>query len=94
MTETLYDHQSPVVDVSCANKNRPVKLHVTELYVCVRSRRTGTLFTDREETLVGLSVSRLCGMAGFATGHNDRRLALWKEEKKRPVGSCYGTWPY
>ena len=23
----------------------------------------------------------------FATGHDDGRLALWKEEKKRPVGS-------
>ena len=23
--ETLYDHQSPVVDVSCANNTRPVK---------------------------------------------------------------------
>ena len=27
----------------------------------------------------------------IATGHDDGRLALWKEEKKRPVGSVVGV---
>jgi len=30
---------------------------------------------------------RLVYAGWFATGHDDGRLALWKEEKKRPVGS-------
>jgi hypothetical protein len=42
------------------------------------------LFTNREETLGGCVSSTWDGW--IATGHNDGRLALWNEEKKRPVG--------
>ena len=34
---------------------------------------------------------RLVYAGWFATGHDDGRLALWKEEKKRPVGSVVGV---
>ena len=85
--ETLYGHQSPVVDVSCANKNRPVTV--------ARDRTVRVWKVEEDSHLVyrpggdvgGAECVSSMRDGWFATGHDDGRLALWKEEKKRPVGS-------
>jgi ribosomal RNA-processing protein 9 len=85
--ETLYGHQSPVVDVSCANKNRPVTV--------ARDRTVRVWKVEEDSHLVyrpggdvgGAECVSSMRDGWFATGHEDGRLALWKEEKKRPVGS-------
>jgi len=86
--ETLYGHQSPIVGMDCANKNRPVS---------VARDRTVRVWKVEEDSHL---VFRPGGDAGpadcvstirdgwFATGHDDGRLALWREEKKRPVGDA------
>jgi ribosomal RNA-processing protein 9 len=62
--ETLFDHQSPVVDVCCANKTRPV----------IARDRTVCLWKVEEDSHLvyrpggdagGLSASCLRGMAGL-----------------------------
>lgn len=85
--ETLYGHQSPVVDVSCASKNRPVTV--------ARDRTVRVWKVEEDSHLVyrpggdvgGAECVSSMRDGWFATGHDDGRLALWKEEKKRPVGS-------
>lgn len=86
--ETLYGHQSPIMGMDCANKNRPVSVALD---------RTVRLWKVEEDSHL---VFRPGGDAGaadcvaatrdgwFATGHDDGRLALWKEEKKRPLGDA------
>lgn len=86
--ETLYGHQSPVVGMDCANKNRPVSI--------ARDRTVRVWKVEEDSHLVfrpgGDVGSAECVSAfqdgWFATGHEDGRLALWKEEKKRPVGDA------
>lgn len=86
--ETLYGHQSPVSGMDCSNKNRPVS---------VSRDRTARVWKVEEDSHL---VFRPGGDAGaaecvsairdgwFVTGHDDGKLALWKEEKKRPVGDA------
>ena len=86
--ETLYGHQSPVVGLACAHKNRPVS---------VARDRTVRVWKVEEDSHL---VYRPGGGAGgadcvaavrdgwFATGHEDGMLALWRQEKKRPVGGA------
>lgn len=84
--ETLYGHQSPVLGIDCANKNRPVSI--------ARDRTARVWKVEDDSHLVfrpgGDVGSAECVSAiqdgWFVTGHDDGRLALWKEEKKRPVG--------
>ena len=85
--ETLYGHQSPIVAMDCANKNRPVSI--------ARDRTVRVWKVEEDSHLVfrpgGDVGSAECVSAiqdgWFITGHDDGRLALWKEEKKRPVGN-------
>jgi ribosomal RNA-processing protein 9 len=84
--ETLYGHQSPVISIDCANKNRPVSV--------ARDRTVRVWKVEEDSHLVfrpgGDVGSAECVSAiqdgWFVTGHDDGRLALWREEKKRPVG--------
>eukprot|EP00581_Thalassiosira_minuscula_P030994 CAMPEP_0183760460 /NCGR_PEP_ID=MMETSP0739-20130205/7786_1 /TAXON_ID=385413 /ORGANISM="Thalassiosira miniscula, Strain CCMP1093" /LENGTH=556 /DNA_ID=CAMNT_0025998449 /DNA_START=27 /DNA_END=1697 /DNA_ORIENTATION=- len=84
--ETLYGHQSPVLGINCANKNRPVSI--------ARDRTVRVWKVEEDSHLVfrpgGDVGSAECVSAvrdgWFVTGHDDGRLALWREEKKRPVG--------
>jgi ribosomal RNA-processing protein 9 len=84
--ETLYGHQSPIVAIGCANKNRPVSI--------ARDRTVRVWKVEEDSHLVyrggGDVGSAECLSAiqdgWFVTGHDDGRLLLWKEEKKRPVG--------
>ena len=84
--ETLYGHQSPLVAIDCANKNRPVSI--------ARDRTARVWKVEEDSHLVyrggGDVGSAECIAAiqdgWFVTGHEDGRLLLWKEEKKRPVG--------
>lgn len=84
--ETLYGHQSPIVGMDCANKNRPVSIG--------RDRTVRVWKVEEDSHLVfrpgGDVGSAECVSAiqdgWFITGHDDGRLALWREEKKRPVG--------
>jgi len=85
--ETLYGHQSPVTSIHCANKNRPVS---------VARDRTVRLWKVEEDSHLVFRPGGDVGSAEcvsviqdgwFVTGHDDGRLALWKEEKKRPVGN-------
>ena len=84
--ETLYGHQSPIVAMDCANKNRPVSI--------ARDRTVRVWKVEEDSHLVfrggGDVGSAECISAiqdgWFVTGHADGRLLLWKEEKKRPVG--------
>lgn len=84
--ETLYGHQSPVMAIDCANKNRPVSV--------ARDRTVRVWKVEEDSHLVfrpgGDVSSAECVSAiqdgWFVTGHDDGRLALWREEKKRPVG--------
>lgn len=84
--ETLYGHQSPIVAIDCANKNRPVSI--------ARDRTVRVWKVEEDSHLVyrggGHVGSAECITAiqdgWFVTGHDDGRLLLWKEEKKRPVG--------
>ncbi len=84
--ETLYGHQSPIVAIDCANKNRPVSI--------ARDRTVRVWKVEEDSHLVfrggGDVGSAECISAiqdgWFVTGHDDGRLLLWKEEKKRPVG--------
>jgi ribosomal RNA-processing protein 9 len=84
--ETLYGHQSPIVAIDCANKNRPVSI--------ARDRTVRVWKVEEDSHLVyrggGDVGSAECITAiqdgWFVTGHDDGRLLLWKEEKKRPVG--------
>ena len=84
--ETLYGHQSPVVAIDCANKNRPVSV--------ARDRTVRVWKVEEDSHLVfrpgGDVGSAECISAiqdgWFVTGHDDGRLSLWREEKKRPVG--------
>lgn len=84
--ETLYGHQSPIVGLDCANKNRPVSI--------ARDRTVRVWKVEEDSHLVfrpgGDVGSAECVSAiqdgWFVTGHDDGRLALWREEKKRPVG--------
>ena len=84
--ETLYGHQSPIVAMDCANKNRPVSI--------ARDRTVRVWKVEEDSHLVfrggGDVGSAECISAiqdgWFVTGHDDGRLLLWKEEKKRPVG--------
>jgi len=86
--ETLYGHQSPIVAMDCANKNRPVSV--------ARDRTVRVWKVEEDSHLVfrpgGDVGSAECVSAiqdgWFITGHDDGRLALWKEEKKRPVGDA------
>jgi len=86
--ETLYGHQSPVVGMDCANKNRPVSI--------ARDRTVRVWKVEDDSHLVfrpgGDVGSAECISAiqdgWFVTGHDDGRLSLWKEEKKRPVGNA------
>jgi len=84
--ETLYGHQSSIIDIDCATKNRPVS---------IAQDRTVRLWKVEEDSHLvyrpGGDVSSaecVCAIQDgwFITGHDDGRLALWKEEKKRPVG--------
>ena len=84
--ETLYGHQSSIIDIDCALKNRPVS---------IAQDRTVRLWKVEEDSHLvyrpGGDVSSaecVCAIQDgwFITGHDDGRLALWKEEKKRPVG--------
>ena len=85
--ETLYGHQSPIVAIDCANKNRPVSI--------ARDRTVRVWKVEEDSHLVyrggGNVGSAECVSAiqdgWFVTGHDDGRLLLWKEEKKRPVGN-------
>ncbi|KAL7538802.1 hypothetical protein ACHAXR_008795 [Thalassiosira sp. AJA248-18] len=85
--ETLYGHQSPVLGIDCAHKNRPVSI--------ARDRTVRVWKVEEDSHLVfrpgGDVGSSECVSAiqdgWFVTGHDDGRLALWKEEKKRPVGN-------
>ncbi|KAL3784595.1 hypothetical protein HJC23_007051 [Cyclotella cryptica] len=84
--ETLYGHQSPITSIDCANKNRPVSV--------ARDRTVRVWKVEEDSHLVfrpgGDVGSADCVSAiqdgWFITGHEDGRLALWREEKKRPVG--------
>lgn len=84
--ETLYGHQSPIVGMDCANKNRPVSI--------ARDRTVRVWKVEEDSHLVfrpgGDVGSAECVSTiqdgWFVTGHDDGRLALWREEKKRPVG--------
>ena len=84
--ETLYGHQSAIVGMDCANKNRPVSI--------ARDRTVRVWKVEEDSHLVfrpgGDVGSAECISAiqdgWFVTGHDDGRLALWREEKKRPVG--------
>ncbi|KAL9180253.1 hypothetical protein ACHAXT_008223 [Thalassiosira profunda] len=84
--ETLYGHQSGIVAMDCANKNRPVSV--------ARDRTARVWKVEEDSHLVfrpgGDVGSAECVSAiqdgWFVTGHDDGRLALWREEKKRPVG--------
>lgn len=86
--ETLYGHQSPIAGMACANKNRPVSI--------ARDRTVRVWKVEEDSHLVfrpgGDVGSAECVSAiqdgWFVTGHDDGRLALWKEEKKRPVGGA------
>ncbi len=86
--ETLYGHQSPIVSIDCANKNRPVSV--------ARDRTVRVWKVEEDSHLVfrpgGDVGSAECVSAiqdgWFVTGHEDGRLALWREEKKRPVGDA------
>eukprot|EP00571_Detonula_confervacea_P005383 CAMPEP_0172314788 /NCGR_PEP_ID=MMETSP1058-20130122/23336_1 /TAXON_ID=83371 /ORGANISM="Detonula confervacea, Strain CCMP 353" /LENGTH=538 /DNA_ID=CAMNT_0013028735 /DNA_START=94 /DNA_END=1710 /DNA_ORIENTATION=- len=86
--ETLYGHQSPIAGMACANKNRPVSI--------ARDRTVRVWKVEEDSHLVfrpgGDVGSAECVTAiqdgWFVTGHDDGRLALWKEEKKRPVGDA------
>mmetsp|Transcript_36191 Transcript_36191/g.76064 ORF Transcript_36191/g.76064 Transcript_36191/m.76064 type:complete len:539 (+) Transcript_36191:153-1769(+) len=86
--ETLYGHQSAIVGMDCANKNRPVTI--------ARDRTVRVWKVEEDSHLVfrpgGDVGSAECVSAvrdgWFATGHDDGRLSLWKEEKKRPVGDA------
>lgn len=83
--ETLYGHQSPIVAIDCAHKNRPVSI--------ARDRTVRVWKVEEDSHLVyrggGDVGSAECISAiqdgWFVTGHDDGRLLLWKEEKKRPV---------
>ena len=85
--ETLYGHQSSVISIDCANKNRPVSV--------ARDRTVRVWKVEEDSHLVfrpgGGIGSAECISAiqdgWFVTGHDDGRLALWREEKKRPVGN-------
>ena len=85
--ETLYGHQSPVMSIDCANKNRPVSV--------ARDRTVRVWKVEEDSHLVfrpgGDVGSAECVSAiqdgWFVSGHDDGRLALWREEKKRPVGN-------
>jgi ribosomal RNA-processing protein 9 len=86
--ETLYGHQSPVSDIGCPNKNRPV--------TASRGDRTVRVWKVEEDSHLvyrpggdvgGPECVRSMRDGWFVTGHDDGRLALWKEEKKRPVAS-------
>lgn len=87
--ETLYGHQSPIAGMACANKNRPVSI--------ARDRTVRVWKVEDDSHLVfrpgGDVGSAECVSAiqdgWFVTGHDDGRLALWKEEKKRPVGNAF-----
>ena len=84
--ETLYGHQSPIMGMDCATKNRPVSI--------ARDRTVRVWKVEEDSHLVfrpgGDVGSAECVSAiqdgWFVTGHDDGRLALWREEKKRPVG--------
>ncbi|KAL7541077.1 hypothetical protein ACHAWF_006857 [Thalassiosira exigua] len=86
--ETLYGHQSPVVAMDCPPKNRPAS--------AARDRTARVWKVEEDSHLVfrpgGGAGSAECVSAmrdgWFATGHDDGRIALWREEKKRPVGDA------
>ena len=88
MLKTLYGHHSPVVvvDVSRANENWPVTVTVTrDRTVCVWKVEENSHLAYRQGGDVGGAECVSSMRDGwFATGHDDGRLALWKEEKKRP----------
>ncbi len=75
-----------IVAIDCANKNRPVSI--------ARDRTVRVWKVEEDSHLVyrggGHVGSAECITAiqdgWFVTGHDDGRLLLWKEEKKRPVG--------
>ena len=84
--ETLYGHQSSIIDIDVGLKNRPVS---------IAHDRTARLWKVEEDSHLvyrpGGDVSSaecVCVIQDgwFITGHDDGKLALWKEEKKRPVG--------
>lgn len=85
--ETLYGHQSPVIGIHCAHKNRPVSI--------AKDRTVRVWKVEEDSHLVfrpgGDVSSAECVSAiqdgWFVTGHDDGRLALWREEKKRPVAT-------
>ncbi|KAL7441605.1 hypothetical protein ACHAXH_010038 [Discostella pseudostelligera] len=85
--ETLYGHQSPIVGIHCAHKNRPVSI--------AKDRTVRVWKVEEDSHLVfrpgGDVGSAECVSAiqdgWFVTGHEDGRLALWREEKKRPVSN-------
>lgn len=85
--ETLYGHQSPIVGIHCAHKNRPVS---------IAKDRTVRVWKVEEDSHLVFRPGGDVGSAEcvsviqdgwFVTGHEDGRLALWKEEKKRPVAN-------
>jgi len=86
--ETLYGHQAPIVSIDCANKNRPVSVG--------RDRTTRVWKVEEDSHLVfrpgGDVGSAECASAikdgWFVSGHDDGRLALWRDEKKRPIGDA------
>mmetsp|Transcript_35974 Transcript_35974/g.85748 ORF Transcript_35974/g.85748 Transcript_35974/m.85748 type:complete len:491 (-) Transcript_35974:22-1494(-) len=84
--ETLYGHQSAVVGMDCANKNRPVSI-ARDRTVRVWKVEEDSHFVFRPGGDVGSADCISAIQDGwFVTGHDDGRLALWREEKKRPVG--------
>lgn len=92
--ETLYGHQSPIVGLHCAHKNRPVSV--------ARDRTVRVWKVEEDSHLVfrpgGDVGSAECVSAiqdgWFVTGHDDGRLGLWKEEKKRPVANIVAAHGY
>ncbi len=85
--ETLYGHQSPIVGIHCAHKNRPVS---------IAKDRTVRVWKVEEDSHLVFRSGGDVGSADcvsaiqdgwFVTGHDDGRLAMWREEKKRPVAN-------
>lgn len=86
--ETLYGHQSPISDVSTSNKNRPVTVSRGDRTVRVWKVEEDSHLVYRPGGDVGGAECVAAIRDGwFVTGHDDGRLALWKEEKKRPVAT-------
>jgi ribosomal RNA-processing protein 9 len=92
--ETLYGHQSPISDVSTSNKNRPVTVSRGDRTVRVWKVEEDSHLVYRPGGDVGGAECVAAIRDGwFVTGHDDGRLALWKEEKKRPVATIGGPRP-